>query len=61
MLCMFLSTTIDVYAEMLNKAKGKVSALPIVCTAMPGPDGDTVYRIDDIIGEVMCLFMRCLY
>lgn len=48
------------YEQLLAKAKGDVSALPIICTAIQGPDGATIYRIDDIIGEVFVPTMRCL-
>lgn len=40
------------YEQFLAKAKGDVAALPMVCTEIPGPGGEIVYRIDDIIGEV---------
>lgn len=43
------------YGALLQKAKGDISALPIIATAITGPAGETVYRIDDIIGEVSFL------
>jgi hypothetical protein len=43
--------SVDVYEQFLAKAKGDVAALPMVCTEIPGPGGEIVYRIDDIIGE----------
>lgn len=42
----------ETYGELLKKAKGDVAALPIICTAIAVPGGETIYRIDDIIGEV---------
>lgn len=47
---------LETYGELLKKAKGDVAALPIICTAIAAPGGETIYRIDDIIGEVYNIF-----
>jgi len=47
----FIFISSDNYAELLQKAGGDASKLPIICTEVSGPGGKKVYRIDDIIGE----------
>jgi len=51
---------IATYGALLQKAKGDISSLPIIATAITGPAGETVYRIDDIIGEVSSCFLLFL-
>jgi len=48
----YLYLTQDRYKALLDAAKGDASALPVICSEIVGPDGaNSVYRIDDIIGE----------
>ena len=44
------------YDQLIAKAGGDVSKLPIICSEVTGPEGKVVYRVDDIIGEVKFLF-----
>ena len=44
-------TTVD-YETLLDKFQGDVSAIPLRCSLMQLPSGESRYVITDIIGEV---------
>ena len=41
------------YEKLLIKYNGDVSALPVICSPLIGPDGISRHVITDIIGEVL--------
>lgn len=48
----YLYLTSAVYDELLQKASGDISAMPVICSGpLTGPDGELRYVITDIIGE----------